>query len=72
MIFLRNIQTDSGAHTASYTMDAGGCFPEGKPAGTGHSSPSTDEVKISGAKPPLPYTLSRHGAKLINPRITLA
>jgi hypothetical protein len=32
--FLHNIQTDSGAHTTSYLMDALGCFPGGKAAMT--------------------------------------
>jgi hypothetical protein len=30
--FLHIVQTDSGAHPASYTMGTGGSFPEGKTA----------------------------------------
>jgi hypothetical protein len=30
---LRFVQTGSGAHSASYLMDTGGSFPEGKAAG---------------------------------------
>jgi hypothetical protein len=31
---LRNVQTGSGAHLASYTMGTVSCFPGGKAAGT--------------------------------------
>jgi hypothetical protein len=27
---LHNVETGSGTHQASYTMDTGGCFPRGK------------------------------------------
>jgi hypothetical protein len=30
--FLHVVNTGSGAHPASYTMDTGGCFPGGKAA----------------------------------------
>jgi len=29
-----SFQTDSGAHTASFPMDTGSCFPGGNAAGT--------------------------------------
>jgi hypothetical protein len=42
------IQTDSGAHPASYTLDTGGSFPRGKARpgrDADHSPPSSAEVK---------------------------
>jgi hypothetical protein len=49
---LRSVQTDSGAHPTSYTMDTGGDLP--------HSPPSSVEVKNGGAIPPLSHMSSWH------------
>jgi hypothetical protein len=58
-----SVQTGSGAHPASYRMDTGGSFPGGKAAGDeADNSPSSIEVKNSGATPLLPYTSSWHVA----------
>jgi hypothetical protein len=51
------VQTGSGAHTASYPMGTGGNFPGGKVAEAceAHNPPlSSAEVKNGGAIPPLP------------------
>jgi hypothetical protein len=53
---LHGIQTDSGAHPASYPMDTGAISPEIKKLvpETDHSPPSSAKVKNGGAIPPLP------------------
>jgi hypothetical protein len=57
---LHSVQTDSGAHPASYAIGTWGYFLGGKRQGreADHSSPSTAEVKKGGAIPPFPYMSS--------------
>jgi hypothetical protein len=50
-----NVQTGSEAHTPSYTMGTGGCFPGGK---ADNSHPSIVEVKNSRAIAPLHHMSS--------------
>jgi hypothetical protein len=63
---LHNVQTDSGAHPASYPMGIGGSFPGGGVKQQGreadHSPPSIAEVKKGVAIPTLPNMSSRHSA----------
>jgi hypothetical protein len=51
------VQTGSGAHPASYPMDTRGSFPGVKRLGreADHSTPSSAEVKMRGARPLLPH-----------------
>jgi hypothetical protein len=55
-----SVQTSLGAHSASYTMDAGSCREAGHEAN--NSPPPGIEVKNGGAIPPLPNTSSWLGA----------
>jgi hypothetical protein len=59
-----SVQTDSGAHPASYPMGTGALSPGVKRLGceAGHSAPSSTEVKHGGAIPPLPHMSSWHSA----------
>jgi hypothetical protein len=67
---LYNVQTDSGAHPASYTVVVGSGFLRVKAAWAyaDHSPPSSDDVKNGGATPPLPHTSSRIDVQLIKHR----
>jgi hypothetical protein len=58
----RSFQTDSVAHPASYPMGTRGSIPGGE----ADLSPSSAEVKNSGAIPPLYHTSSWRGAQLFN------
>jgi hypothetical protein len=51
----KSVQTDSGAHPASYPKGILGSSPRGKAAGgeADHSPPSSAEVMNGGAIPPL-------------------
>jgi hypothetical protein len=49
------VQTNSGAHQASYPMGTRVSFPGGEAY---HSPPSSAEVKIGGVVPPLPRMCS--------------
>jgi hypothetical protein len=53
---LHSVQTDSGAHTASYPVGTGGDFRGLKRPGSeaDHSPPSSTKVKNGGAVTPLP------------------
>jgi hypothetical protein len=59
---LHNVQTDSGAHPASYPKDAREISLEAKWPGreANHSPPFNAEVKNGGAITPLPYMSSWH------------
>jgi hypothetical protein len=58
---LYSVQTGSGSHPASYTMNSGafffGAMRQGREAD--HSTPSSTEIKIDGGVPPLSTSL--HG-----------
>jgi hypothetical protein len=54
------LQNGSDAHPASYTTDAGGCFPEGKTAGA-WNWPLT-YIKCWSQEPSLAHTFSWRGA----------
>jgi hypothetical protein len=62
---LHSVQTDSGAHPASYPMRTADSFPGGKEAGgceADQSPPSIAQIKKGGAIPPLPHISSWHSA----------
>jgi hypothetical protein len=61
------VQNGSGVHPASYPMGSGGLSLGVKLLGheADHSSPSSAEVKMRGAIPPLPNTPSRRGAYVL-------
>jgi hypothetical protein len=63
---LHSIQTGSGAHPSSYSLDTGECFHGIKWPGhkADHSSPSGAEVKNGGAVPPLTHIFPWHSALL--------
>jgi hypothetical protein len=66
---IHSIQTDSGAHLASYTMSTVGLSSVVKRPGceTGHSPPSSAEVENPSAVPPLPQTFSwRYASSIIH------
>jgi hypothetical protein len=58
------VQTDSGAHPASYPMGTGGSFPGVKRPGreAGRSPPTSAEVKNTLSIPALPHTPSWRSA----------
>jgi hypothetical protein len=67
---LHSIQTDSGAHPASYQWVSGALSPAIMRPGceADHSPRSSAEVKNGGAIPPLPHACSWLGASLMKPR----
>jgi hypothetical protein len=61
---LHSVQTDSGAHPASYPFDKEGFSPGVKRQGreADHSSQSSADVKKSGGIPPVPHMSSWQSA----------
>jgi hypothetical protein len=68
LLFL-SVQTESGAHSASYTIATGGFFTVGKATGAkSYPVTSSADVNYVGAIPLLPHTPPCCGVKLIKYR----
>jgi hypothetical protein len=67
---LQNVQTRSGAHSASYTMATMAASSGVKRPGRDayHSFPFSAQINIDGAVPLLPHTSSWPGVQLNKPR----
>jgi hypothetical protein len=65
---LHSVQTDYGAHPASYPIGPGGSFPRSNVARAraDHPPPSSAKVKNGGAITPLSHMPSWHGACLLH------